>query len=269
MGFFVGICLFHAGVPRRPGRSAGDMREGAGGEGGVRGAHQRCWQGSGEPGPDRDQGEEGFVVDLPQRVRRGDSLGSELRLPLNIHEAPPTPARAVTEAGALHDLNKMTSTPAFKLASLPARAKHEAVVRVLGKLAHGRAPDLTVCNADKQLAGVVAKLKYFARVATGGAAGPGQAKIFFGPDGLEVLLEGAKLKDAKGTLAKDDMAKLLEYTHLLTPQLASETAALTNAKLESKVVGEVSERKKKQPMKSAAAQAAEDEAVREAMKIFS
>ncbi|CAK0861146.1 unnamed protein product [Prorocentrum cordatum] len=58
----VGVCS--SGVPRGGRRGGGDVREGRGGEGGVRRLLQRGRQKHGRRGPGRAQGEEGVVADL-------------------------------------------------------------------------------------------------------------------------------------------------------------------------------------------------------------
>ena len=194
--------------------------------------------------------------------------GSERRLLVKIHAELPAPRRAITETGAFHAINKMSATAEFKLASRTAQAKHEAIVKVLGKLTHDTAPDLTVCLGDKQLRTFVAKLQYFVRVPSAAASGADSGEVLFGLDALKALHEQAKAKDAEGTLAKEDVVKLLTYTHLLPPELVASAAAL-NAKVEEKGVAETTGKKQKKSKKSAAATAAEDLAAQEAMKMFS
>jgi hypothetical protein len=90
-------------------------------------------------------------------------LASEKRLMDAILDAMPSKATEISPASALQRVTALAAHGVYKYSTRPFQGKHSVILRILGRIVDGRAPDLQDAAKDVHMSGFIGRLQYFIR----------------------------------------------------------------------------------------------------------
>ena len=187
--------------------------------------------------------------------------GSERRLLAKIASLFPNETNRVSAEQVCQQMHAMTQTLAYKMASVPAQAKHSLIATVVGRLADGRAPQVNIIREDPSLASVFSAMAYFVMwtESAGNSKGGG---VVFGSEALNNIFVSEKAKHDRKEATTSNVEMLRVYAFMLPSDIKEDAKSLVAA-LDSSSVGATLPK-----AKPASKKTKEDAIVAEAMAMF-